>query len=97
MEDHHSPFPWRLTRESGGYSPTIVDAKNEPVVLESGLVTVANAKRIVAAVNFCHLKSRLFLESHRLLTLDRDGLVLAGALVPLVAIHGEGLYAEEFK
>jgi len=47
----HSPEPWRVHRASGSSIPLIVDKNGLPVVYEEGVLTIADARRIVACVN----------------------------------------------
>ena len=51
MMSVHSPEPWRIERASGSYIPSIVDRDGNPVVYEDGMLSIVDARRIVACVN----------------------------------------------
>lgn len=60
---NHTPEPWAIDT---GETYTVIHAGNKLIVSfrEPGIVTAANAKRIVACVNSCKGVSNEWLQSH---------------------------------
>lgn len=98
VEPQHAPEPWRDSANYTDKGTNLIDGNGDPIALlpwGNGNPTDAdaqaaasraehNARRIVAAVNFCREFSTDFLESHRLLF--HPGPQLPGeckALVPI--------------